>query len=33
VKIDKAKARALREGSVDALQNLLETGGFLDHLK
>jgi hypothetical protein len=31
-KIDKAKARALREGSVEALQNLLETGGFLDNL-
>jgi hypothetical protein len=33
VKIDKAKARALREGSTDALQSFLEVGGFLDHLK
>lgn len=32
-KIDKAKAKVLREGSVDALQNFLEVGGFLDHLR
>lgn len=33
VKLDKARARALREGSVDALQEFLITGGFLEHLK
>lgn len=32
-KIDKAKAKVLREGSVEALQSFLETGGFLEHLK
>jgi len=32
-KIDKAKAKVLRDGSVDALQDYLETGGFLDHLR
>ena len=32
-KIDKAKAKVLRDGSVDALQSFLETGGFLDHLR
>jgi hypothetical protein len=32
-KIDKAKARALREGSIEALQSFLEEGGFLEHLK
>ena len=31
-KIDKAKAKVLRDGSVDALQDYLVTGGFLDHL-
>jgi len=31
-KIDKAKAKVLRDGSVDALQDFLVTGGFLDHL-
>lgn len=32
-KIDKAKAKMLREGGVDALQDFLEVGGFLDHMK
>ena len=32
-KLDKVKAKVLREGSVDALQDFLVTGGFLDHLK
>lgn len=32
IKIDKAKANALRSGSVEALQSFLEAGGFLDHL-
>jgi hypothetical protein len=33
VKISKAKAKAMREGGIDALQEFLEVGGFLDHLK
>lgn len=32
-KVSKAKAAALRSGSVEALQGFLEAGGFLDHLK
>lgn len=32
-KIDKVKAKVLRSGSVEALQNFLEVGGFLDHMK
>jgi hypothetical protein len=31
--ISKAKAAAMRSGSVDALQEFLEVGGFLSHLK
>jgi len=32
-KIDKAKARMLRDGGTEALQGFLEAGGFLEHLR
>ena len=32
-RIDKAKAKAMRSGDIDALQEWIEVGGFLDHLK
>lgn len=32
-RVDKARATALRTGSIDAFASYLEEGGFLDHLK